>query len=272
MEKLYEKAQNFIMQNGTNTQKTLFRYLIGDETKKTAVEALKQYQNEDGGWANGLEIEYQGNISSPMTTAAALSYLYFFDLGDTKLFTKTLNYLELTQKSDGSWDDSEDILQFEIPVWYGPQNFVDYKTGVIIKWLMRLNTQNQKMYDKAINYLLKNFKETSKTANVWSAMAYINAFSEFPQLKETPEIMEWGVSILKPPTLSSKKKAKFSWPQVQGMIYDDDHMLEPFKEKVIETIKQRQLKNGDWPHRFGVYNKVWAAILIIRFLKINNEL
>ncbi len=272
MKQLFEKASGYINKKGTDTQKTLFKYLIGDETKEGAIQALREYQNEDGGWANGIEIEYQGDVSSPMSTAAALSYIYFFDLANTDLLNRTLVYLENIQKTDGSWDDSKEIKKFEISSYYGPEKFLAYKTGMIIKWLKKLNVENSPMIDKAIDYMIKNFETISKEQDFWAALGYANAFAELPQLKETPEILEWVMSILKPPTLNGKKNSELSWPQVQGMIYDDDRMLEPLKDKVIDTIKKRQLKNGDWPHRFGVYNKVWAAILMIRFLRINNQL
>ncbi len=55
------------------------------------------------------------------------------------------------------------------------------------------------------------------------------------------------------------------------MIYDDDEMIFKLKNQVLRSIKDNQLENGAWPHQFGVYNQVWAAILIIRYLKIIEE-
>lgn len=270
MEKIYGSGKKFILENGSESQKILFKYLIGEDSKEAAVKALGKYQNEDGGWANGLEIEYKGNISTPMTTAAALGYIYLFDLADTELLPKTIEYLKNTQREDGSWDDVEEILKFEVPPYMGPQIYVDYKTAMNLKWLRRYKIENQDMIDNGINYLVNDFERVSKAKDFWSAAAYSSIFSELPSLQETPKIMEWAMSVLIPPEAQKNTDEQLPWMQIQGMIYEDSPIVYNLKDKIVEAIKENQLPNGGWPHQFGTYNQVWSAILIIRFLKINN--
>ncbi len=147
MNEVYENAKVFILENGNEVQKKLFSHLTEECDLNYAVEALARYQNEDGGWANGLEIEYGGNVSTPMTTAAALGYIYLFDLSETEIFAKTLDYLSSTQKDNGSWDDPEEITRFKLPPYMGPGIYVEFKTDMIIKWLsrMNLNTEDREM-------------------------------------------------------------------------------------------------------------------------------
>lgn len=269
MEKLYENAKQFIMENGDENQKNLFQYLIERKDKEEAVHTLRKYQNKDGGWANGLEIEYRGNVSTPMTTAAALSYIYMFELADTDLFSKTIEYLKNTQRDDGSWDDVDEVLEFEVPSYMGPGKYIDYKTAMNIKWLRRLKVEDEKIIDRGIAYLLNDFQRASREKDFWSAAAYSSLFSELPRLKETPKIMEWAMSVLIPPEAQNKTNEKLPWMQVQGMIYEDSPMAYKLKNEVVEAIKENQLPDGSWPHQFGTYNKVWASILIMRFLKLN---
>ena len=277
MNEVYENAKAFILENGNEVQKKLFLHLNGECDLSCAVEALKRYQNEDGGWANGLEIEYKGNLSTPMTTAAALGYIYLFDLLETEISIKTLHYLRSTQKENGSWDDPEEIMRFELPPYMGPGIYVEFKTGMIIKWLSRMNldTEDREMIGRAKDYLIEEFQRVSKEGDVWSAIAYINAFGELPpseqlnQSKRMPEIMVWAMSILMPDGPPDLGADELEWTLVQGMIHDDSLALDSMKEKVAHAIVANQLQSGGWQHQFGTYNAVWAAILIVRFLRRN---
>ncbi|RZN36072.1 MAG: hypothetical protein EF813_07985 [Methanosarcinales archaeon] len=164
MNDVYENAEVFILENGNEVQNKLFLHLTGGCDLNCAVEALARYQNEDGGWANGLEIKYAGNVSMQMTTAAARGYIYLFDLSETGIFAKTLDYLSFTQKDNGSWDDPEEITRFELPPYMGPGIYVEFKTGMILKWLsrMNLNTEDKGMIRRARDYLIKEFPRVSK--------------------------------------------------------------------------------------------------------------
>ncbi len=94
-------------------------------------------------------------------------------------------------------------------------------------------------------------------------------FSELPDLKQTLEIMGWAMRIIMPQGLLSADAEELPWMFVQGMIYDDSPSLGARKDKIAYAIRNNQHPSGEWSHQFGTYNAVWAAILIIRFLKIN---
>lgn len=265
MKKIYSKAISFIKENGTDLQKSLFRYVLGQEKKKDVVSKLQEFQNEDGGWANGLEIEYQFNISSIMTTSTALGYIYLFGLEDSILLNKTLKYLENTQNESGYWDDDDKIRQADIPPYYMPGSFIAYKTGMILKWLRRLEIKNN-MIDNGYSFMI-NSRARIENPDMWTAIGYINAFSEYKG-DSSQDIINWAVNIL---NQNNSLGEELNWQKIQGMIYDDDEMIFKLKDKVLSSIKDNQLENGAWPHQFGVYNQVWAAILIIRYLKMIEE-
>lgn len=276
MKQVYENARSYIEQQGTDLQKTMLWYVMGEVDKDVASAALAPYQNADGGWANGLEIEYQGNVSSPMTTAAALGYLSMFGLQDTELLDKTLNYLEQTQRADGSWDDVEAITQFQIPEYMGPGVYVEYKTGMILKWLKRLGVDNQAMLDRAYQYLLARFPEVSTGNDFWNAAAYVNAFSEYPEMPEHQQILHWAQQVLVPPPDAAAQPqteaATLPWMMIQALLHDDSYLLVPMKEQVLASIQANQLPSGGWPHPFGEYNAVWAAVLVVRYINMHQQL
>ncbi|MCX7710538.1 MAG: hypothetical protein N2484_11920 [Clostridia bacterium] len=261
MKELWNKAEKYIYENGSSLQKACMDFVAGRGDKQRIIEELSVYQNPDGGWAKGLEIEYPGLASSPYTTAAALGYISKFGLSETKIFEDTLNHLKKSQRENGMWDDTEEILQYPHPPYMGPGIYTEYKTGMILKWLLRLNVSEKETMDRALRYLLEIFDEVAGKNDFWSAVAYSGAFSLLPHLVEYPKIMEWSMRILMP------QEGQLGWQQVMGMIEDDIPIPDQAMEISIQLIKQNQEADGGWPHPFGTYNRVWSAIYILRFLK-----
>ncbi len=271
MIEIIKKAEKFIRKNGTDLQISAMNFLGGRIEKKDLISSLTPYQNEDGGWGNGLEIEYQGDISTPMTTAAALGYIRLFDLSESELFKNTVIYLENTQAGNGSWDDTEAISKFDLPPYMGPGVYVEYKTGMILKWLKRIGNAG-KLLEKGYSYMITVFPGISKTEDFWSAVSYINAFIDYPDDEVRKRIVSWAGSILSAGSTGPGSKEEADWFRLQGQILDDTPFAPEMIESTIDTVKQNQLPDGGWPHMFGIYNQVWAAVLIIRFLTKSGEL
>jgi SAM-dependent methyltransferase len=82
-------------------------------------------------------------------------------------------------------------------------------------------------------------------------------------------MMGWAMGIMMPDGPPDPDTDELEWTFVQGMIHDDSPVLDSMKEKVAHAIVANQLRSGGWQHQFGTYNAVWAAILIVRFLRRN---
>lgn len=263
MKKVFEQALNYVVDNGTEFQQTCCSNILGQASDEQVADALARYQNVDGGFAHGLEIEYQGPISSPFTTAAALGHIFRFGLKNTTVLSNTLGYLKNSQYPDGKWDDPEELDDYPHPPYMGAGVYPEFKTGMILKWLLRLNCCDQKeMMEKAQNYLLDNFEAISPANDFWSAVAYAGAFALLPHLPEYSAIMEWSMKILMPETTAP------NWQQISGMIEDEVPIPEANLNQALQMIKEHQEQDGGWPHLYGTYNRVWSAIYILRFLKL----
>ena len=107
---------------------------------------------------------------------------------------------------------------------------------MIVKWLKRLSVDKQEMVEKAYHYLLARFPEVSKGNDFWTAVAYANAFSEYPNTEEHQRVLQWAQQTLTPPQDSTAQPQNEStilpWMMIQGMLHDDSHLLVPMKEQV----------------------------------------
>ena len=68
-------AQTFLLNNGRLLERHLFAYLFEDGPRAKVINALKAYQNEDGGFGNALEPDKRAPSSQPIDQESALRIL-----------------------------------------------------------------------------------------------------------------------------------------------------------------------------------------------------
>ncbi|MGM7700393.1 hypothetical protein ACSVDE_01640 [Pseudalkalibacillus sp. Hm43] len=101
----FNNARNWIMENGRELEKALFRYHFENGTKEEVMEALQFYQNEDGGFGKKMEPDFQLEISSPMAASHAFQIFKELEVGaDHPMVREAMHYL-LTVYDDenGRW-------------------------------------------------------------------------------------------------------------------------------------------------------------------------
>ena len=71
----FEQARTFVMERGRELERRLLAYYFDDGTPAAVLDELASYQNQDGGFGNGLEPDLQLPDSSVITTTIALRIL-----------------------------------------------------------------------------------------------------------------------------------------------------------------------------------------------------
>src|SRR5262249_32660882 len=80
---------------------------------------LGQYQNPDGGFGCGLEVDIKAPDSNPFATELALlACLQAGVAGDHPLLARAVAYLEQTQDEDGGWRFSAAVYHHDLAPWY----------------------------------------------------------------------------------------------------------------------------------------------------------
>ena len=72
---LFNNARNFIYRNARPIEFALWKYHFENGSKESVLEALKAYQNDDGGFGHALEPDSFNPGSSPITTNHAVKIL-----------------------------------------------------------------------------------------------------------------------------------------------------------------------------------------------------
>jgi len=94
-------ATDFIWRTARLLDRRRFAYLFLDGERQAVVEALRPYQNADGGFGNGLEPDIRGPVSQPIPTWTALVILDEAAAFDDPMVPQVCDYLQSITTSEG---------------------------------------------------------------------------------------------------------------------------------------------------------------------------
>lgn len=96
-----EKAEEFVWLNARLIDRLRFEYLFRDGDRERVLEALRPYQNPDGGFGNALEPDLRGPVSQPEPVDLAVQLLDELDAMKDPMLPPVLAYLESITRPDG---------------------------------------------------------------------------------------------------------------------------------------------------------------------------
>ncbi len=115
-----EQAIAYVRQHGSALELARLHAALGERAEiEAACQQVAALQNPDGGWPYRQQ---EGEPSSLAATHHALTWLAELGLRGDPIAQRGLDYLLATQQPDGSWRESEQILQLKPPAWMSPDN------------------------------------------------------------------------------------------------------------------------------------------------------
>lgn len=89
----FDKAANFIWENGRLLERRIFEYVFHGGSKNNVLHAIKAYQNDDGGFGHALEPDLRTPDSQPLFVEFALRALYDCNIKDAELAGEVCDYV-----------------------------------------------------------------------------------------------------------------------------------------------------------------------------------
>ncbi len=186
------RAEKYIMTNGRPLEKALFRYYFKDEDGMELIKALQFYQNEDGGFGQGIEPDFWLKDSSPLATSIGLSHLMAVDhhREAKEMIGKAIAYLEKTFDGErfGWYSVPKEVNDYPHAPWWeydekAGQTVIDNSWGnptvELIGYLIRY-----KRYVKTLNthdlmdYAIKHYQSESKIDSEHEVYCYIRFYNQ----------------------------------------------------------------------------------------------
>ena len=151
------KIDGWMKQNARPYDLAKWNFLFGKGTKEDIVTELLKYQNEDGGFGNGLEADILLPHSSAISTAEAIFQAYEYGLDCTAEWfsKKMLKYFENTvQDIPKYWEDMpKEVIDYPHAPWWGYDvhaKFSPNPCAVVASALILYGTDKQKALGEKI--------------------------------------------------------------------------------------------------------------------------
>lgn len=183
----FDKAADFIWTNGRLLERRIFEYAFFQGSESAVLNALKAYQNDDGGFGHGLEPDLRAPNSHPLYIEFALRILYELNIRDSDLAYKVCEYISKHadfKKGIPAIYPSSSKYPRAIH-WENPQSVepsFSRLTGLV--GLLSWQGINHPWLDKAINVCLSNIR----TNKYDDSHTILNAFCLLESLPQTSEI------------------------------------------------------------------------------------
>jgi len=132
------RAGAFLREQGRPIDQARFvRHFEGGGIEELTA-ALARYQNPDGGFGHGLEVDIKAPDSNPFATELAL--LVCAQAGvprEHALLQAATAYLERTQDADGGWRFSEGVYAHELAPWFAGWEWPNLNPACAIAGLLK---------------------------------------------------------------------------------------------------------------------------------------
>lgn len=143
-------AQAFLEREGREIDRARFAYHFLGGTQDALTDALTAYQNPDGGFGRGLEVDIAAPDSNPFATDIALSICIEAGVpASHPLVARTVAYLEESQDPDGDWHFTPGVYQHALAPWFQGWTFPSLNPScTLASRLRRLGVTSPQLFSR----------------------------------------------------------------------------------------------------------------------------
>lgn len=268
----------FIKRNSRPLDYLLWEHGQGHARRDQVLEALSAYQNEDGGFAWGIEPDNFSRRSTPMGTWKATTILRQIDCFDraVPLVARAVDYLNTTRRPDGYWNATDPATnEFPHAEWWedtGPADRVwgINPTAAVLGYLLQAGLDVTRDVDELVARYLDGREPTMTELpcaltlhdDMRSAAMDVPARFTDRLASDIDAMLErdparWTDYVVRPSTLFNGQHADFA---------------EPYADLIAEEkryLKRTMNPDGSWepnwqwndhPQEWAVAKNWWKAI------------
>lgn len=135
---VFNRLNVYMNKEARPLERDIFNYYFNDGKADNILDSLKTFQNDDGGFGNGIEPDFKLIESSPMATSIGLKYLSMLDYNEKseEMIRRAVEYLEKTfdSKRNGWYSVSKKVNEYPHASWWEYKDdinmtVIDYSWG-----------------------------------------------------------------------------------------------------------------------------------------------
>ena len=260
------KATDFIWRTARLLEQRRFAYLFLDGQRQAVLEALRPYQNPDGGFGNGLEPDIRGPVSQPVPTWMALCILDEAGAFADPLVTRACDYLLTITTPDGGVPFVlPSVRDYPRAPWWetGDQPPASLNPTAAIAGLLHKHRVEHPWLTAATEYCWRKLDEMERTDpyEMRAVLPFLDFVSDRQRAENVfarvgPKILEQKLVALTPTTQNDTHNPLNFAPRPQSLA------SRLFSDEVIEThvdaLASAQQEDGGWQFNWLAWNPASA--------------
>lgn len=165
-------VKRLIYTEGRLLERKLFQYFFENGSKEDCIKALLAYQNEDGGFGNGIEPDLSTPSSSGIAVETALSVLDILDYPHEEILKSVINWLIKNLNDKGYLPyPPADLTEYPYQPWWGNED--TYRIFSIVGLLAKLGFKDIRIDEVVNKYAMQS--QVPLEVNVYDYPIFIYA-------------------------------------------------------------------------------------------------
>ena len=272
------KATDFIWRIARLLERRRFAYLFLGGEKQAVVEALRPYQNPDGGFGNGLEPDVRAPVSQPVPTWTALCVLDEAEAFDDPMVTRACDYLlSITTPEGGVPFALLSVRDYPHAPWWetGDQPPASLNPTAAIAALLHKHRVEHPWLTIATEYCWRQLDALDQTSpyEMRAVLPFLDFVSDRQRAKQVfarvgPKILEQKLVALTPTTQEETHTPLNFAPAPQSLarrLFSDEVI-----EAHLDALASAQQEDGGWQFNWLAWNPAaaleWRGIVTIEAL------
>lgn len=175
-EALVDPALAFLKERGYPLGRTLIAYHWRDGAAPDVLDALAAYQNDDGGFGKGLEVDIASPVSNPFAARLAMQVLLSpRDRPSGALVDRLGTWLRETQAEDGDWHFAPEVYDAALPPWFAGWTFPSLNPACCVTGLaIRLGLDTPAMRERVARLFAERASfDDARTGEFYALLPYV---------------------------------------------------------------------------------------------------
>jgi len=233
----------------------LVRHLYAGDPPDAVIDTLETFQNPDGGFGNGLEVDIQAPHSNPFAARLAMHILlHLRPRPAAPLIDRLATWLNASQHEDGDWHFSPEIYKAPLAPWFQGWTFpalnpacciagIGHALGLLTGPTL---TRTAALFDE------KSSLDEARTGEFYTVLPYVEYFRSIDHPEREDYLDAIAANII---TTAEAGKyddaghffdhALAAGPDLVTRIPPD--LLSTFADRLLDE----PLEDGGWPNPYG---------------------
>lgn len=227
------------------------------------IDALRAYQNDDGGFGNGLEVDIAAPDSNPFAARLAMHVLLALEPRPTNAVeTGLAGWLESSQAEDGDWHFSDATRAGALAPWFAGWTFPSLNPACCIAGLAdRLGIATPTMLSRVANLFTARASETDLATG---AFYDVLPYAEYIGSSSMPGRDRWVARVARAVTDTDARNgysdpAHYFEHALGGGMVVLDHLSPERNVANASRMLDEQLEDGGWPSPYSDAWRPWQT-------------